>query len=309
MALRRGTPVALAAGVALAIVGFGASQAAAAGPTVCRGTLHRPGVLKGTYRNGVIVRGVCDVKSGRAHVIGTLTVTRGSVLAAAFGGHHSSLTVSGNLLVDQCATAILGCKVNPTGTGFPCIDEPNASHPTLTSHAVVTGNLIARSALGVLVHNSSIGGNVKQSGGGGGLSCAPKGVFSMFKSPVYSDYEDSTIGGNVLISELDSCWLGFARDRIRGTLTISRNEMADPDAIEVLASRIGKNLACRANGHPSPMPPGDMPVWDSADLHTNPPGVIYPRISEPNRVGGKRSGQCVTASPTTLGGPPAAHAF
>jgi hypothetical protein len=36
---------------------------------------------------------------------------------------------------------------------------------------------------------------------------------------------------------------------------------------------------------------------------------VYPRVSEPNTVGGSRSGQCVKASPIKLGGPPAAKKF
>jgi hypothetical protein len=295
--------LAVAAGALLA---GGAVTAGAAGPHVCTGTLHKPGVLKGNYPHGVVVKGACAVKAGKARVIGTVTVTKGSVLAAAYGRHHASLTVIGNLLVDRGATVVLGCKVNPNGSGFACIDDPNPKHPTLTSHATISGNIVARSPLAVIVHNSSIAGNINQSGGGGGLSCAPAktGPFALFKSPVYSDYEDSSVRGSVTISNVSSCWLGLVRDGIRKSLTVTGNQMGDPDAIEILANHIRNNLACRRNGHPaSASPPGDQPVWDSADLPTNPPGVLYPRIAQPNTVGGKRSGQCVLASPATQGGP------
>ncbi len=155
-------------------------------------------MLKGTYRGGVVVKGVCAVKAGKAHVIGTLTVAKDAAHAAAFGAHHSSLTVTGNVVVDAGGFAILGCKANPDGTGIPCLD--------------------------------------------------------------------------------------------------------DPDAIEILASHIAKNLSCSGNSHPATSPPGAQPVWDSGETSMT-PGVIFPRKAEPNTVGGSRSGQCMTATPTTLGGP------
>jgi len=308
--LRRGASAMFGAVVVLAITGASAAVASAAGPYTCSGKLRAPGVLKGTYPNGVVAKGVCAVKSGKAHVIGTLTVTKGAVLGAAFGRHHSSLTVTGNLVVERGGVVFLGCKANPDGTGFPCIDEPSMKHPTLTSHEVVSGNIVEHSPLGVIVHNSSIGGNIKETGGGGGLGCTPpkRGVFGAIMSPVFSDYEDSSVGGNLAISGMHSCWLGVARVKIRHNLTITNNVMGDPDAIEVVTNHISKNLSCSGNSHPGGGPPGAgaLPIWDSVD--TSPNG-LYPRASKPNTVDGTRSGQCVTASPTTMGGPPAAPAF
>ena len=146
MTLRRMAPV-TAALIALAIAGATAAVAPAAGPHICSGTFHKPGLLKGRYGQGVIVKGVCAVKTGKAHVLGTLTVTNGSALGAVYGRDHSSLTITGNLVVDKGGTVFLGCKANPDGTGFPCVDDPNQKHPTLTSHAVVTGSIIEHSAL------------------------------------------------------------------------------------------------------------------------------------------------------------------
>ncbi|MBV8940424.1 MAG: hypothetical protein JO240_01680, partial [Solirubrobacterales bacterium] len=266
MKLRRGAPLAGAAGVLLAIAVASAGASPAAGPHVCSGKFHKPGLLKGTYPNGVVVKGVCAVTSGPAHVIGTLTVTKGSALGAVFGAHHSSLKVTGNLVVGKDAVVLLGCKVNPNGTGLPCKDDPNPKHPTLTSHGSVSGSIIEKSALGVIVHNSAIGKNVTQTGGGGGISCKPPkaGVFAKIKSPVYSDYEDSSIGGNLTVKLLRTCWLGVARVKIHGSATISRNKTKDPDAVEVLANHVSKNLSCNGNSHPSGEPPHSLPIWDSA---------------------------------------------
>jgi hypothetical protein len=292
-------PALAAAALVLAIAGAGAAAAPAAGPFVCSGKFHTPGLLKGTYPSGVVVKGVCAVKSGQAHVIGTLTVTKGSALGAAFGAHHSRLTVTGNLVVDAGGVAILGCKANPNGTGMPCLDD-KAKVPKLTSHPVISGNIVAKSAVGVLIHNTTIGGNYNQTGGGGGLSCNPPktGVFGAIKSPVFSDIEDAAVKKNVVISGLKTCWLGLARDKIGGSLAITNNTLADPDGIEVLANQIEKNLGCVGNSHPAATsPPGAQPVYDSAEA--NPSAMtIYPRVAEPNTVGGTRSGQCTLASPS-----------
>jgi hypothetical protein len=263
-----------------------------------------PGVLKGTFPHGVVVKGVCEVNNGPADVIGTLTVTDGSVLGASFGAHSSSLTVAGDLVVDKQATVFLGCEANPDGA---CVDEPNPSNPTLTSHGSVSGNIIEHSALAVIVHNSSIGKGVAQTGGGGGLSCAPRkhGIFAKIKSPAFSVYEDSEIGNSLKISGLHTCFLSIARVTIGGNTTINSNETGDPDAIEVLANEIGNNLSCKGNSHPNGAPSDALPIWDSADKSRH----LYPRVSEPNTVGGKRSGQCVKASPIKRGGPPAAKHF
>ncbi len=288
-----------AAGLALGVLAASPSVAPAAKgkpkPHTCLGTSKSPGVLAGSYPSGVLVKGVCGVNAGPAHVFGTLTLGPGSALAAAFGLNHrthhggSSLTVTGDLVVGRGATLILGCRVVAGGAGFPCLDEPNQKKPTLTSAERVSGNLIENAPLGVVVHNSLIGGNVKETGGGGGVNCTPSGPFKAFMSPVYSDYEDSSVGGNLGITGLKSCWLGVARVRVHGNLGFASNKLADPDAIEILANHVGKNLSCVGNSS----------VWDSFDLTMNP----YPRQADPNTVHGKRVGQCVLASPATAGGP------
>jgi hypothetical protein len=306
MQLRRGLWLTAVVGVVLAIAGASAGAKQTASPHVCSGTLSAPGVLKGAYPDGVVVKGLCVVNAGKAHVTGKLVVTNDSVLGAAFGKHHSSLTVTGNLVLNSRAVAILGCKANPNGTGQACIDD-QSKHPTLTSHERILGSIMANSALGLIVHNSSIGNDIKDVGGGGGANCAvPKsGIFASFHSPVFSDLEDSSVGGGVAVNGLRTCWIGLARDTVARYVTININKTADPDAIEVLANHIGKSLSCANNRHPGPQPKGTLPIWDSADAGSG----LYPRVSEPNTVGGSRSGQCVKASPIKLGGPPAAKHF
>jgi hypothetical protein len=256
------------------LAGTGAVSAAAAGIPrfTCSGTIKSPGVLAGTYSD-VVVRGLCEVNAGAANVQRDLVITPGGALLAAFARndrtHHgdSNLTVGGSLTVLRGGTLIMGCEA----AHFACIDDPNQKDPTLASTSAVTGNLIAKNALGVVVHASSIGGSVIQVGGGGGRNCASTGIFAAFKSPVYSDYEDNSIGGTLAIEGLRSCWLGALRDDIRTGAIVRGNKMADPDAMEVVSNTVRGILQCFRNS----------------------PAVQYGDSGgTPNVVRGQAAGQC-----------------
>jgi len=285
------------AAVACCALAAGASTAAASVP-VCSGTPEAPGVLTGTFPTNVIIEGACVVNGGPAVVRGELTLRPGAVLLAAFALNHrtgsgpSRLTVNGNVRVQSGATLILGCDPR----SFACIDDPEREAPTLSSPGRVFGNVSEQEPLGVVVHNTIINGNVRQAGGGGGLNCEPSGIFASFKSPVYSAYEDSTIRGTLNISGLRSCWLGIARDAVGGNVRVVDNQLADPDAIEILANRISGNLTCRENSM----------VWNSAEEKFE---SLFPRVPMPNTVNGKRAGDCVLSSPATEGGPPGEGPF
>jgi hypothetical protein len=103
--------------------------------------------------------------------------------------------------------------------------------------------------------------------------------------------------------------VGLARDKVGRSVALNHNTLADPDGIEVLASHVKGNLRCAGNSHPAAAsPPGVQPVYDSAEA--NPMLMtIYPRVPEPNSVGGTRSGQCKLASPAAPGAPPGPGAF
>ena len=273
---------ALAAAVAMAVPGV-----ASATGTVCRGTPSSPGVLSGSYHGDVFIDGVCAVNNGPANVAGTVILDRNAALIAAFGMHDSVLNVTRNIRVGRGATLLLGCLP----TSFPCIDDPSPSSPTLSSAPRIGGSIIAIDSLGVVVHDATIAGDVRERGGGGGVSCVPTGIFGVFGSPVYSDYEDTTVGGALSIERLHSCWLGVARVHVGGTARFIGVQLADPDGVEIIANHIGGDLVCRDNSR----------VWDSADLSST--GALYPRLPEPNTVDGTRHGQCELASPRDAGGP------
>ncbi len=260
--------------VPIGLIG-GASAASAATPTsvTCTGTSSNPGSLAGGTYTSVSVTGVCGVNAGQVVVTGDVTVQSGAALVAAFakndagGSGTSGITVDGNLDVTAGASLILGCEAS----AFPCADDPNTKNPTLNSPDTIKGNLVATAPLGVVLHLTSIGGDATQSGGGGGVNCTPTGIFAEFQSPAYSDYEDNTIGGNLRMTGLNTCWNGSLRNKVAGSATFADNTMADPDASEMLTNQVAGNLLCSDN----------TPAIQYGDSD-----------GKPNVVGGFATGQC-----------------
>lgn len=292
-----GAAVAALAGGALVTAG---SSFASSSTKVCKGSLKKPGVLSGTVVGNVVVKGGCEVSHGAAKVEGNVTVRPGGVLVAAFAHNvkthkgHGNLTITGNLTVKKGATAVLGCEA----AHFACIDD-NQTHPKFANKVKIGGNVTSTGTLGTIIHVTKIGGNVVQNGGGGGASCAgTPGVFGLFKSPQYSDYEDVSIGGTLTISNMSSCWLGVLRVHVAKSFNLNKNTMADPDAMEIGTNVIDGNLACTGNKN---LVPASAAVWDSHEANAS-NGSFFPRIAEPNTVKGKRSGQCNKSTPLTMGG-------
>jgi len=253
--------------------GSSVASAAAPAPVTCTGSVASPGTLAGGTYSSVTVSGACEVNSGQVVVTGSVTVESGAALVVAFaldngGPGTSGLTVDGNIYVGSGGSLLLGCEA----PAFPCVDD-NQSSPKLNSPDTVKGSVVATDPLGVIVHDSNIGADATQSGGGGGVSCGvpATGIFSVFKSPVYSDYEDNTIGGNLRVTGLSSCWLGGLRNHVGGSVTYSGNTLADPDAMETLTNQIAGNLLCSGN---------------SPAIHFGDSG------GSPNVVGGFATGQC-----------------
>lgn len=281
----------VAAGALLSMLGAAATTASAAPPApafTCTGaSLQSPGVIPpGTY-GSLTVNGVCLIPGRHGDTVnvqGNVNVTPGSTLLANFPAlgpgmpeGDATVNVGRNVLVGTGATLILGCT--PSNN---CVN---------TTHDTVGGNLVADAPLGVLVHGDAIAGNVTHTGGGGGVSCTTSsGFFAAIGLPVFSAYEDSSVGGNVVLSGIRSCWLGLARVQVGGNAIFEDNNLADPDAIEILSNTISHNLICQGNSM----------VWNSFEAGEQ---GLFPRVPAPNTVLGQRIGQCVLASPTTPGGP------
>ncbi len=227
------------------------ASAATPAPTTCTGTTTTPGSLAGGTYSTVTVSGVCEVNAGQVTVTGDVTVQSGDALIVAFANNSagpgtSGITVDGNINVASGATLILGCEAS----AFPCADDPNPSAPTLNSPDTVQGSIEATGALGVVMHNSTIGADAVETGGGGGVpTCAPSGVFALpfLAAPVYSDYEDNAISGNLQVTGVTSCWFGAERNKIGGSATYANNNFTIPNASEVLSNQIAGNLLCSDN--------------------------------------------------------------
>ncbi|HWD55009.1 MAG TPA: hypothetical protein VG346_07790 [Acidimicrobiales bacterium] len=220
----------------------GVASATTPGPATCGASGDTsPTSLPGGSYTTVTVAGICFIDSGQVVTSGDVTVEPGASLIAAFatdgGSGTSGISVGGNINVDT-GTLVLGCE-NPE---FTC--EDNAS---LNSADTVQGSIEAPNALGVLVHNSTIDGDVVETGGGGGDNCIPTPAFLFGGPPVYSDYEDNTIGGNLRVTGLTTCWFGAIRNQIGGSATFANGTFADPDASENLTNTIAGNLLCSGN--------------------------------------------------------------
>jgi sugar lactone lactonase YvrE len=246
-------------------------------PNTCTGSLAVPGVLAGLYKGDVTITGYCVVDGGRALITGDLTLAPGAALNATFalndvaGSGTSSLLVRGDIKLGSGATLAMGCEPNHS----PCTDDPNAgTGGTLRGSNTVDGSLIAKGALGVIVHASRIKGSVRQTSGGGGLSCAPPttGIFSVLGSPVFSDYEDNNITGSLRVLGIQTCWFGALRNTVHQNLTYNRNTLGDPDGSEVNSNVVFQDIGCSRNS----------PAVQFGDA----------TMGVPNKVGQHASGQC-----------------
>jgi len=236
---------------------FGVSTASAHGAGGSKNATCAGGVIApGDY--GVLkVTGTCIIPGGKVVVHNRLIIGSNAALDAAT--QAPTLIVYGNVSVGHNGIFLLGCS---EAFSPPC---PSG----VTTRDVITGNVIAVGALALIFHSNSIYGNLTQIGGGGGVNCNPNDTLQ--GSPVYSTYEDDWIGGRVMVKGYQSCWFGFIRNHVRGSVNLKGNTLADPDAMEIVTNTIKGNLRCSGN---SPAPQ----VGDSG--------------GQPNVVFGKKTGQC-----------------
>jgi hypothetical protein len=242
------------AGLLAVLAAPGAQRAAAVTPAlsaVCGApTVGAPDHLAGGTYSALEVTGFCAVDRGPATVLGDVVVDPGGSLVAAYAldagvvGTTSGLTVDGDLSAGPGATVVLGCDA----VHLPCLDDPGHSTPTLDSSTAVHGSLAATDPLGVVLHHSTVDGDLVSTGGGGGVTCAPDAgsAFSLLPNfgAIYSDYEDLTIGGNLRVTGLASCWIGALRLDVHGSASFAQDTFADPDADEILNDTVDGNLQC-----------------------------------------------------------------
>jgi hypothetical protein len=217
-------------------------------------------VPQGNY-GSMLITGTCYMPAGNITIRGDLDIAPGALLDAVTPGDPASAPA-------VPATVVVGGNVN-VGSGavllFGCSPNISCSNPPAISYDRINGNLTGYGAQGVVVHSASIGGSVNLIGGGGGAAaenCSavtipqqmgplPPAPWSqdpnLAFTPVYTDFEDATVGGNFNISGLTSCWLGSLRVQIGGSAAWNNNTMGDPDAMEIGSNVINGNMTCFGN--------------------------------------------------------------
>jgi hypothetical protein len=241
--------VAVGVGVLFGVGTAGAAADSHFGAVTCHGGT----IASGTYKSLRIV-GVCAVPTGgRVRVRGRVVVAPHGVLNAV---SLSTFNVGGSVIVGDDAIAGLGCS-------------SEAGCSSLTNDHI-GGNLTATGATAVVVQQERIAGNATIRGGGGNMNCTST-VF--FGGPYFSTIEDSSVGGNIRIQAIHSCWFGMFRLHVGGNVTVTGNRMGDPDGNEITTNTIGGNLAC---------------------FNNSPKAQFGDAAPVPNIVGGKKLGECAT---------------
>ena len=216
----------------------GAPHRSPASPTNCPGgtysSLEVTGVPASSTEGQVTVTGGVVVDAGRvAHPSRTASAPRHRDL-------RSQSTVTwwpgrGRRSVLVATPSHLACLTPRPGT--------DGDHPA------VHGSLVATDPLGLVLHDSSVDGDLtsvgrrQRRGMHGGTHDRvrhPAGV----RHPGLQHFEDLTVGGDLRVTGLASCWLGALRLTVGGSATFSDDSFADPDADEILNNHIGGNLLC-----------------------------------------------------------------
>lgn len=247
----------IALGVAAVVCMFlGTMTASAQGLSasyVAQATCDNGMVAPGTY-GFLTVKGVCSVPSGTVTVHQLWIAPNSALLASS---DAATFNVVGNATVASGGVFVLGCL------------ESGCS----STHDSITGNLVANGALAVIFHHNTITGNVSMQGGGGGVNCAPQALLQ--GSPAFSDFEDNTINGNVLVSGLRSCWFGFIRNHVTGITYLANNQFFLTDAMEIVSNTVRGQLIC---------------------LNNTPPAHVGDSRGSPNMVTGLALGECKAVS-------------
>ena len=214
-------------------------------------------VPPGNY-SSMIITGVCYAPAGTINIWGDLNVAPGALFDAVTPGDPAgnpllpaTVLVGGNVNVGSGAVLVLGCS-------------PSQGCHAITSD-YIGGNLTGYGALGIVLHAVSIRGSASVYGGGGGaaggaasggcftspipapwsddaaLSTGPNGT------PQFTDFEDNSIGGNLSIVGVQTCWLGSFRNQVGGSVTLNGNSTSDPDGMELASNMVRGSLTCLSN--------------------------------------------------------------
>ena len=177
------------------------ASAATAGPATCgtAGSGTPASLAAGSYTT-VTVAGNCMVNTGEVVTSGDVTVQPGAVLTAVFADNSVAPAPPASRWVGTSSSRTVD-RSSWGAAQDPSIDMTCQDDSSGNATAVVQGSIEAPGALGVVVHNATIGGDVVETGGGGGFNCNDgSDVSPAFAFGIYSDYESSSIGGNLRVT-------------------------------------------------------------------------------------------------------------
>ncbi|MEO8457833.1 MAG: hypothetical protein ABI559_08480 [Chloroflexota bacterium] len=143
----------------------------------------------------------------------------------AFCFSEGYVNIKKGVLVREGGTFVLGSEDNPVPTGF------------------INGGVVGLNAASVQIHFTRISGGINLQGG-----------FGPFGPPfdvTWNTIEDSTIHGNVSITNYDGFWQGFFRNKVYGNVTFNNNQVVDTDGNEVQTNAIHGSISCQ-NNFPAP---------------------------------------------------------
>ena len=191
-----------------------------------------------------------------ASAAGTVTTCDGELAPGTYGRvvvpedgacfSDGPVTITGGLVVERGATVVFG-------------SDENAVHT-----ATISGGVVANDAMNVQIHHSTINGGLRIHGGQGPFG----GPFDV----TWNAIEDNLIRGGAVIDGYEGFWMGFLGNDVRGTVTLTNNNLFEKDdANEFVSNTIHGNMNCSGND-PAPQ------VGDSE--------------GGPNVVTGNKTGQC-----------------
>ncbi len=180
---------------------------------------------------------------------------RGNLAA---GTYHRLVVPAGAVCLSRGHVTILGgVWIGPGATFVLGSDE------TPRSTSTINGPVRATRPASVQIHSTTLNGGVDIRGGSGPFG----GPFDV----TWTTIEDSWINGGATIVGYNGFWMGFIRNHVNGSVTLSNNHLTDEDGNEYVTNVIHGNLRCYGND-PAPQ------VGDSE--------------GSPNRVTGQKLGQC-----------------
>ena len=174
------------------------------------------------------------------------------------GTYNRVVVPAGATCLSEGFVRIRGGLYIGAGATFVLGSEENAV-PT----GVISGGVHATNPASVQIHFTTINGGIDVHGGSGPFG----GPFDI----TWNAIEDNVINGGATIEGYNGFWFGFIRNTVNGSVNLNDNVVADPDGNEYVTNTIHGSLRCFGNAPPPP-------VGDSE--------------GSPNRVTGRKVGQC-----------------